>query len=124
MSDQGEAEFLASLDRIRRGDDLYELRPTFDAKIAREHALAAMGGRKPESYRQALEHYGFKFVPRARLKFQQARTLQPSDEGMWFHLKLKFAFAESHLCGEFQGPEDFDTFMRKQIAMRVLARTR
>jgi hypothetical protein len=122
MERSGEAEFLATQDRLRRGDDLgANSRPHFDPKQAREVKAAEMRGIALDVFRQALEYHGFVFEQRARMVTTGSEPGHVTTEGMWVHYQLRFAYHPSDLPRLFRGPEDFDKFIREQKAMRKLS---
>jgi hypothetical protein len=120
-----EAEFLATLNRVRRGDDLAARpRPALDARLRAEHLDAAAEGRKPDSYKQALEWHGFAFTPPEKLR--PMSNGEAHKEGLWWNLRLRMAFTETDLTTTFRGPEDLDKFLRGQKLLRrgIAARIR
>lgn len=117
------AEFAATLNRIKEGKDMENPKPDFDPALAREHKLAAMGGRNPDTFEQALRYHHFFFVPAHKLTVLPGS--QVPTEGMWYHRGLRFAFSPSSLAMEFPGgPESFDQFIRQQKQLTIQNRER
>lgn len=107
-------ELEKTLQRIKEGKDAASdnQTPLFDPKQHREVVAHSMGGRKPDSYRTALEFHGFRFHP---------RVVRGDGviESQWRHKALKFAFTEQSVVAEFKTPEDLDTWLRKMKADKL-----
>jgi len=109
------AELAATLARMREGTDFGQtaLRPAYDAREWRERDEAARAGRRPESYRQALEYHGFVYWPPHLLPPDPHG--RPRTEGLWRHKGLRFALGETQVARDFPGgPEQLDQWLRDQ----------
>lgn len=113
-----DANFALALERVRRRRDhgLDTQQPDFDPKQRREMIAEMSDGRKEEQFLQVLRYYRFEWRSSRMLPVVDGYRAQ---EGRWENKKLGMAFTPEDLTTGFPGgPQQFDAWMRTQIAQR------
>jgi hypothetical protein len=117
-------EFLASLERVRKGEDLEPARPKFDPQVARDVRDDKVRGLQIDRYHQVLEHCGFTWTPKEFLSpWEGEEGPIAHKEGMWRNVKMHMAFTSDQICEMFpRGPEEFFDWFTIELMKRRAAR--